>query len=44
MGALIDVVRVLVVVGAWALAHQSLVHLGELTNLGRQDPGEAIPV
>ena len=44
VGALIDVVRVLVVVGAWALAHQFLRHLGELTDLGGQGAAEAVGV
>ena len=31
-----------VVVGAWALAHHGDLHLGELTNLGRQRAVEAV--
>ena len=34
----------LVVVGAWALAHHAAVHLSEQTDLGRQHPGEFVPV
>ena len=44
VGALLDVVRVLVVVGAWALAHHALLHLGELTNLGGHGAAEAVGV
>ena len=42
VGAVIDVVCVLVVVGAWALAHHVGRHLGELTDLGRQRAVEAV--
>ena len=37
-----DVVRVLVVVGAWALAHHVGLHLNELTDLGGQGAAEAV--
>ena len=42
VGALIDVVRVLVVVGAWALAHHAARHLVELTDLGWQRAAEPV--
>ena len=42
MGALINVVCVLVVVSAWALAHHCGCHLGELTELGGQRAAEAV--
>jgi hypothetical protein len=40
----VDVVRVLVVVSAWALAHHAKPHRGELTDLGRQRAAEAVNV
>ena len=42
LSSIIDVVHVLVVVGAWALAHHIFGHLGELTDLGRQRAAEAV--
>ena len=41
---IVNVVRVLVVVGAWALAHHVVRHLGELTDLGWQRAAEAVGV
>ena len=38
----INVVRVLVVVGAWALAHHAERYPGELTELGGQGAAEAV--
>ena len=41
---IVNVVRVLVVVGAWALAHHAGRHLDELTDLGRQRAAELVGV